>query len=216
MRTHTQEGLMIFRRKSWLMFGALFVATGISFHTPVNNAAAQTLVANSTSRATSRATSRPVQLASTQYDEVLVIQRLLSAVGFSVGPINGELTRQTREAIRSFQRQNSMRVNGRVTLTLMTFLTAHALDYFPEGDTEEVLDASSRADPQIDFNDRANVALVQRILARHGFGPGRIDGRFGFYTSQAILNFQAKMDLDETGELSFELLSALGDYDKRR
>ncbi len=201
-------GQVNYRLRSRTVLGAAMLLAAISFQGVTGSASAQSLV---TARPTSTS-----QINSTRFDETLVAQRLLNAVGFSVGEINGELTPQTREAIRSFQRQNSLRVNGRVTLSLMTFLAAHALDYLPDGDTEDVLEASANADPDVDFTNRANVALVQRILTRHGFGPGRIDGQFSPYTEQAILNFQAKMDLEETGALSFDLLSALGDYDKRQ
>ena len=101
-------------------------------------------------------------------------------------------------------------------MSLMTFLAAHALDFLPDGDTEEILEDGTSGGVSVDVRDRTNIALVQRILARHGFGPGRIDGRYGSFTKQALRNFQAKMDIEETGEISIELLTALGEYDERQ
>lgn len=181
---------------------ALLVASAGSYQIANNDASAEILSRR--------------QPASTQYDQVLVVQRMLSTLGFSVGPITGALTGQSRDAIRSFQRQNFMREDGRITQSLMTFLAAHVLDLIPDGDTTEIFEASASNDSSIDVQDRSNVALVQRILTRHGFGPGRIDGSLGYYTTQAILNFQAQMDLPETGEISLELLTALGEYDEPR
>ena len=199
---------MSFTRISTIAFVAVLLTGGGLFQVAVNEAFAQTM----SSRGAGRATQPP----STRFDEVLVVQRLLNATGFAVGPINGKFTPQTREAIRSFQRQNFMRVDGRITLSLVTFLAAHVLDNLPDGDTKKILEANTASSSLINVQDRANVALVQRILTRHGFGPGRIDGRLGSYTTRAILNFQTQMDLPETGEISSNLLDALGQYDARR
>ncbi len=159
-----------------------------------------------------RGTVRTSQPASSQTDERLVIQRLLAANGFAVGEINGELTDETREAIRSFQRQNFMRVDGRVTLSLMTFLAAHALDLLPGGDAEDILTADTSDNGTRDLQSRATVSLVQRILARHGFEPGRIDGLMGPVTRRAIRNFQSQVGLEITGDIDDSFLTTLGEF----
>ena len=155
---------------------------------------------------------RTSQPASSQTDERLVIQRLLAANGFAIAEINGELTDETREAIRSFQRQNFMRFDGQVTLSLMTFLTAHALDLLPGGDAEDILTGDASDDGTLDLQSRATVSLVQRILVRHGFETGRIDGLMGPVTRRAIRNFQSQVGLEITGDIDDSFLTTLGEF----
>ena len=55
----------------------------------------------------------------------------------------------------------------------------------------------------------ADVAAVQRALARAAYGPIRTDGVFGPQTREAIARFQADHGLSATGEISDALLLEL-------
>lgn len=160
-------------------------------------------------RAQIRSVSQP---ASSTIDEILVAQRLLMVNGYAVSEVNGVLTEETRQAIRSFQRQNSLRVDGRVNMSVMTFLAAHAVDLVPGGDAEDILNLEGSDNGALDHESRATISLVQRVLARHGFEPARIDGLMVEETRQAIRNFQAQMGLEVTGNIDDSLLTTLDEF----
>lgn len=155
---------------------------------------------------------QPTQSSATNADEILTVQRLLYNNGFAIEHINGELTAETVEAIRSFQRQNSLRVDGRVTMSLMTYLTAHILDDLPDGDSDDILGISDNDNIRPDPQSRQSVSLVQRVLSRHGFVPGRIDGVMDPLTTQAIRTFQARMNMPVTGVVDEAFLDTLGEF----
>jgi len=57
---------------------------------------------------------------------------------------------------------------------------------------------------------RANVEHVQQKLQDAGYDPGSIDGRFGPRTRAALKSFQRANDLEASGRLDRQTLSALG------
>lgn len=59
------------------------------------------------------------------------------------------------------------------------------------------------------FVSGTRIAGIQRDLTALGFDPGRVDGVFGAKTREAILEFQAELELEETGEISDDLEAAL-------
>lgn len=152
-----------------------------------------------------------IQPAASQFDKVLAVQRLLKANGFAAGEINGSLNSDTVAAIRSFQRQNSMSVDGQVSESLITFLALHAVDKMETGDREDLVAAGSGDEGSLDLASRSVRAFVQRVLARSGFNPGRIDGIFVAATEQAIRDFQIRViEAEEiTGIVDTDLLSNL-------
>ena len=155
----------------------------------------------------------PTQSKADRFDLVLATQRLLYALGYAVGDIDGILSEETAAAIRTFQRLNFMRVDGEVGDSLVIFLSLHAVDRMEEGDREDIIEASSDEDEDFDPLSRPVVALVQRMLTRTGFSPGRVDGVYSRGTGQAIRNFQARAELDITGTIDSELLGALSDFE---
>ncbi len=62
--------------------------------------------------------------------------------------------------------------------------------------------AASKAQPPAPHADRLSVARAQTLLARAGFSPGLIDGRFGRKTRIAIEHYQRALGHEPTGELS--------------
>ena len=160
----------------------------------------------------SQAVEQPV---ASSFDEILAAQRMLNANGFAVGKIDGQMSPRTQAAVLSFQRQNNLETDGRVTPSLITFLALHAVDRITEGDRADIIADSADAEATgFDFAQRSNVALVQRLLTRSGFDPGRIDGVAVAATEQAIRDFQSRTDLDVTGEITAELLSMLDEFEQ--
>lgn len=57
--------------------------------------------------------------------------------------------------------------------------------------------------------DSGLVKMAQQDLVTLGYDPGPVDGQLGTKTAIAISKFQAKQDMDVTGEVSPQLVGAL-------
>jgi len=77
------------------------------------------------------------------------IQRLLTALGYRPGVIDGVIGAHTRKAIRSFQRRELLAVDGEVSLPLLTQLEKRIV----QGDSESVAEESSVVTPNGALND---------------------------------------------------------------
>jgi len=140
------------------------------------------------------------------------VERLLVANGLAPGTSDGIVDNDTRQAIRTFQSQNGLQVDGRISLQLVIALSSHALDLIPGAQMQ--LDITPNANSLVVENIvRANRARAQRILARNGFAPGRTDGASINQTEQAIRNFQSQVGMPITGQVSTELVAALDEFD---
>jgi peptidoglycan hydrolase-like protein with peptidoglycan-binding domain len=54
------------------------------------------------------------------------------------------------------------------------------------------------------------IVQLQQSLNEHGFDAGAVDGKIGSQTSDAIRRFQAKMGLQQTGQIDTQTLAQLG------
>lgn len=180
-----------------------------------NGAMAQPFVSNGFSGGSRlAAVQRPGRtIGPTSFQTIAVVERLLAANGFSPGPVDGVLDGATRDAIRTFQRQNSLPENGQIDLQIVTSLMAHMLDFIPGSAMELTVPPGANA-AIAEKVLRANRALVQRILARSGIEPGRIDGTANPITTQAIRTFQSRFGLPTTGTVTPQLVSALTEFDR--
>jgi peptidoglycan hydrolase-like protein with peptidoglycan-binding domain len=113
------------------------------------------------------------------------LQRLLARTGYAPGPIDGRYGPRTEQAVRRFQADRGLQVDGIAGRQTLTALTAPTLVLFPGAGDEP---GGSRL-----------VRDLQRLLARTGYAPGPIDGRFGPRTEQAVRRFQANRGLQVDG-----------------
>ncbi len=196
---------------------AVLATGGISaFSASLNNSVAQSFVSNGNigdTGLTAVQRQRVGNVGPTSFQSVAVVERLLAANGFSPGPVDGVLDNATRNAIRTFQRQNSLAETGQIDLQLSTALTAHILDFVP-GSTMQLTVAPGANAAVAEKVLRANRALVQRILARSGIEPGRIDGTSNPITTQAIRTFQSRFGLPVDGSVTPQLVAALTEFDR--
>lgn len=109
------------------------------------------------------------------------IQRELNSKGYNVGTADGIFGNGTEEGVKSFQKDNRLKVDGIVgKLTWdKLFNDSSAVGNHPYPGV--VLGVGS-AGP--------NVELVQRFLNRQGYNAGTADGIFGNGTRQAVISFQ--------------------------
>ena len=117
------------------------------------------------------------------------IQTGLRARGYSVANVSGEWEATTEAAIRSYQRDRGLAVNGQATAELATLLG-------------EGLPASVAT--------RENIRAVQTALNQRGYSAGVPDGYMGPATRAAINSYSQRTGLPAATEVTQGLLSSLG------
>lgn len=128
------------------------------------------------------------------------IQRRLRALGYDLGRagIDGIFFGATAEAVRSFQRKNSLVEDGYVGDQTWSALVDAT---FTLGDRMLYLRVPH-------FHGR-DVAELQRALNVLGFACGELDGIFGTFTERAVHEFQRNAGLRPDGIVGFETVKAL-------
>jgi peptidoglycan hydrolase-like protein with peptidoglycan-binding domain len=133
---------------------------------------------------------------------VRAVQRELAVRGYDVGPVNGNLSDKTRAAIAAFQTSEGLAVTGLPSDELLRQILL--------GDSVAPADATgSVAAPDsiaVKSAEHETVQSVQQTLADLGYAPGPIDGAWGENTASAISAFQRDRNLQQTGQITPELL----------
>jgi LysM repeat protein len=118
--------------------------------------------------------------------QIAGLQIALRKHGLYRGPIDGIQGRQTRHAIRVFQRRHRLAVDGLAGARTRAALGPLGRPLFG---TRVIRRGMSGYD----------VAVLQFLLLRHGLRPGRLDGRFGTRTARAVRGFQRRAGLAPDG-----------------
>jgi peptidoglycan hydrolase-like protein with peptidoglycan-binding domain len=118
------------------------------------------------------------------------VQGELRLRGYDIPSISGVLDTATTAAIRRYQSDASLTVDGRVTNELLAQLR------------------SGRTDPGVDY--RAAVKSVQQALNVRGYDAGPADGALGPRTRGAIRAYQIANGMSGTGVIDQALLTSLG------
>lgn len=155
---------------------------------------------------------------------LLPIQRHLSTLGFQIGRPDGILGPRTRDAIRRYQADNGLTVDGTASEALKRHLeqrldiqsaAADSNAQTPAAGTEST-GVTSPVTPEAETSEDAPVEtpsiLVQQIqerLRRLGYNIGPADGLLGPKTREAISTFQWQKELAIDGEPSYQLLIQL-------
>lgn len=126
---------------------------------------------------------------------VSALQRRLSAMGYSPGPVDGRFGPLTEGAVARFQAGHGLRIDGIAgPLTLAAVVSVKPALYPGEGYVR---------------GGSAPVRKLQRGLAAAGFAPGPIDGRYGPLTERAVRRFQATHHLAVDGIAGSQTLGHL-------
>lgn len=121
------------------------------------------------------------------------IQTLLRLYGYNAGNVDGVLGFRTREAVVQFQKDNGLKESR-----------------FVDQQTWERLNIFKKN--KLVVNDDLNVKLIQKILKKVGFNPGKADGKFGENTKKTVKQFQQAHGLNPDGKIGFKTLLKLADY----
>jgi peptidoglycan hydrolase-like protein with peptidoglycan-binding domain len=121
------------------------------------------------------------------------LQRLLVLYGYNPGTVDGKLGAKTRIAIERFQKDSGLPANR-----------------FLDKATWQRLNVFSQSGLVI--NGEVDIKKVQMILRSAGLNPGKIDGKMGAATQQALMTFQKAHGLKADGRIGFQTLSKLREY----
>ncbi len=127
------------------------------------------------------------------------LQQLLAAEGLDPGPVDGIFGRRTDRAVRAFQRDHGLTVDGIVGSATRGALRRVAPAEGPVFD--RILRKGSIGN---------DVRAVQSMLKAAGFDPGPVDAVFGGKTLLAVLAFQEANGLSVDGLVGPKTLAALG------
>jgi hypothetical protein len=127
------------------------------------------------------------------------VQRLLSALGYRPGPIDGFMGARTASAIRAFEIDRALPPTGQSSPALYDRLLAAQAERLGQATPATPL-------PQ----DEADlVANIQAELRRRGFDVPSVDGTLDPLTAAAIRGYQTRAGLPVDGRPSPELLARL-------
>lgn len=120
-------------------------------------------------------------------------QKRLDQLGYETGSADGKLDWRTRNAVRKFQADKGMAVDGQVDRELLDALHASVRD---------------RSGPKAESGtaDRATVMKIETALNRQGYNAGIEDGWADDRTQAAIRQYQQDWKLSANGQASTELL----------
>jgi peptidoglycan hydrolase-like protein with peptidoglycan-binding domain len=136
-------------------------------------------------------------------DRVRDAQQQLKNDGYYTGSVDGAYGPMTRSAIRRYQRDNNMAINGRLDDRTCDRL---GLRGFGEANREQYREGNANAAaPSMEA-----VRAAQRRLHDKGFYKGDYDGHLGPETQSAIREYQRNGNLNVTGRLDEGTLNRLG------
>ncbi|MGH6960965.1 MAG: peptidoglycan-binding domain-containing protein, partial [Dongiaceae bacterium] len=165
--------------------------------------------------------------------QVTDVQWQLAVHGYDPGPADGVVGAHTRAAIRQYQADAALPVDGEPTLALLDhlqFTDPPVRNARPVADVTTALPpaeaARSRASATAAYGSAGSTAdlasipasadlmriytvTVQQALAAKGYRPGPADGVVGARTREAIRRYQTDYRLPVTGEVSLALVNHL-------
>jgi peptidoglycan hydrolase-like protein with peptidoglycan-binding domain len=133
---------------------------------------------------------------------MLEIQRELAGKGYYDGAVDGIVGPRAIQAIRNFEKTNGLKVTGEPSETLVEKIR-HGLS------KSDITGSVAPAAPAIMGS---RIGSVQRMLARYGFGPVRINGELDADTRAAIRRFESERNLQPTGQVTDRLVHELAEY----
>lgn len=131
-------------------------------------------------------------------NNVLELQRELNRLGFDAGPVDGLMGARTRSAIRAYQREHQLLVDGQPTSSLLSHVRATA-----QGRTSPPMPTPAESGAE-----RVSqlVADIQTSLRGAGYTTQPPSGRLDDPTRSAIRSYESDHGLLMSGEPSTELL----------
>jgi peptidoglycan hydrolase-like protein with peptidoglycan-binding domain len=130
------------------------------------------------------------------------VQQELASRGYYDGAIDGAAGPRINQAIRDFEFTQRLRVTGEASEILLGQIRK-------AGDKSDITGSIKPASGAVG---NAKVLSAQRLLARYGYGPIRMNAAADKETHDAIERFERDRNLPPTGEVSERLMRELAAY----
>lgn len=145
-----------------------------------------------------------------QGDDVLRMQKALVSLGYATGGTDGKFGPTTEKAVRQFQKDNGLTVDGAAGSATLTLLYDRAEGSSSSGSAGGSSGSSGSSGSTsnyfggnyntLKYGSRGDrVKLLQKALNQLGYSAGSADGKFGSGTQRAVVAFQRANGLTADG-----------------
>lgn len=126
-------------------------------------------------------------------DSVKKIQYILKDKKYFNGEIDGKLSQSLSDAVKVFQKDNSLEQTGKLTIDVIEKITGEKIDidYSKIAFTRDLYPNMTGLD----------VRKAQYKLSKAGYYKGDINGSFDGETKKAVINFQKDKKISQTGNI---------------
>ena len=142
------------------------------------------------------------------------VQVILKSEGYEPGNTDGRMGKETRDAIKAFQDSIGLKSTGYIDKTTLTQLEdSRRAKEILESKKDYVLKAKEskeKAGVKAEFKPAGKD--IQAALKNAGFDPGKVDGKMGPRTRQAIKDFQKSKGLVPDGVVGPKTWNLLGKH----
>lgn len=140
-------------------------------------------------------------------DEVLTLQTRLMELGYYKGSVTSTFDAETRDALMQFEARYSDQCYGVATVKLQELLFSDLAAAAEESVSEQQVEMGNQLQEyaedgytDLQFGDVHDaVALLQNRLTELGYFAGEVNGEYDFYTSLAVMRFEAAYGRELTG-----------------
>lgn len=146
-------------------------------------------------------------------DQGTAVQQLqvaLNKLGYSTGGTEGKYGPATEKAVRKFQQDHALTVDGKAGQNTQSLLYQLAVGNGSTSDTTTPKGYFGGNYDKMEYGSRGTrVTKLQQALNTLGFQAGKADGRFGAGTQQAVVAFQQAQKLTADGKAGKNTLTRI-------
>ncbi len=141
------------------------------------------------------------------------LQTALKQLGYSVGSADGKYGPATEKAVRQFQQDYSLTVDGKAGQQTQALVYQLASGSSSSGSSSTTTTSSSYFSgnyDKLEYGSKGTrVTKLQEALNQLGFSAGKADGRYGTGTQQAVTAFQRAQGLSVDGKAGKQTLQRI-------
>ncbi len=141
------------------------------------------------------------------------LQTALKQLGYSVGSADGKYGPATERAVRQFQQDYSLTVDGKAGQQTQALVYQLASGSSSSGSSSTTTTSSSYFSgnyDKLEYGSKGTrVTKLQEALNQLGFSAGKADGRYGTGTQQAVTAFQRAQGLSVDGKAGKQTLQRI-------
>ncbi len=166
--------------------------------------------------------------------EIRIAQRALNSEGFDAGPVDGKEGSRLSNAVENFERSHNLQQTGNLTIAVLSELgvdkaiftktcqsgSQQASGNSQQSGANEQQQSSGSGHHSSNTNETGGgtpvylnpgmVRLIKQRLNSDGFHTGSMSAGLNQQASNAISSFQKSRNLDPTGNITTDTLTALG------